>query len=105
VGTVLNLSRRIGEIFESSELDEKRAILNFLLQNPTVNGKTLGFTLRSPFNLVLELAGLKTMLSERDLNIPLFFNKEYMQQMAQRFELIKLMRAMEDKEQGALELS
>lgn len=62
VGTVLNLSRGIGEIFESSEPDEKRAILNFILQNPIVNGKTLGFTLRSPFNLVLELAGLNTML-------------------------------------------
>lgn len=62
VGTVLNLSRRIGEIFESSETGEKRAILNFLLQNPTVNGKTLGFTLRSPFNTVLELATCPTGL-------------------------------------------
>ena len=56
VGTVLNLSRRIGEIFESSELVEKRAILNFLLQNPTVDGRKLEFTLRKPFDTVLALA-------------------------------------------------
>lgn len=56
VATVLSVSRRIKEIFESSEPDEKRAILNYLLQNPTVNGKKLEFSIRSPFNLVLELA-------------------------------------------------
>ncbi|MDP3710519.1 MAG: hypothetical protein Q8R29_02215 [bacterium] len=56
VASVLSVARRAKTIFESSELHEKRAFLNYLLQNPTVNEKTLGFTLRSPFNLVLELA-------------------------------------------------
>lgn len=50
------------EIFESSEVPEKRAILNFLLQNPTVHGKTLEFTLRKPFDVVLELAHHPTRL-------------------------------------------
>lgn len=56
VNTVINLSRRIADIFESSEPMEKRAILGFMLQNPTVSGKKLEFTLRKPFNTVLELA-------------------------------------------------
>ena len=56
VNTVINLSRRIADIFESSKPHEKRAFLNYLLQNPTVNAKKLAFTMRSPFNLVLELA-------------------------------------------------
>jgi hypothetical protein len=56
VATVLSVARRAKAIFESSEPNEKRTLLNYLLQNPTVNEKTLGFTLRSPFNLVLELA-------------------------------------------------
>jgi len=56
VSTVLDLSRRMGEIFESSELAEKRAILGYLLQNPTVKDKKLEFTLKKPFNTVLELA-------------------------------------------------
>ncbi len=56
VSTVLNLCRRMKDVFESSEPNEKRAILNFLLQNPTVSGKKLAFTLKKPFDTVLELA-------------------------------------------------
>ena len=68
VSTVLNLSRRIGDLFESSELIEKRAILGFLLQNPTVSGKKLEFTLRKPFDTVLELATCPTGLPGVDSN-------------------------------------
>jgi hypothetical protein len=56
VATVVSVARRAKAIFESSEDKEKRAFLNYLLQNPTVNGKKLDFTLASPFNLVLDLA-------------------------------------------------
>ena len=59
----------MGSLFDSSEPLEKRAILAFLLQNPTVNGKTLGFTLRSPFNMVLELANNPIQLREQDSNL------------------------------------
>ena len=56
VTTVFNLARRMKDIFESSETMEKRAFLNFLLQNPVVDGKNLEFTLRKPFNYIQELA-------------------------------------------------
>ena len=56
VSVVLSVARRAKTIFESSEPHEKRAFLNYLLQNQTVNAKKLEFTMRSPFNLVLELA-------------------------------------------------
>jgi site-specific DNA recombinase len=49
----LNIAKRAKEIFMSSEVDEKRQLLGFLLQNCSLNEKTLGFTLRSPFNLIL----------------------------------------------------
>src|SRR3989338_3931160 len=62
VNTVLNLSRRIADIFESSEPMEKRAILGFILQNPMVSGKKLEFTMRKPFNTVLKLATCPTGL-------------------------------------------
>jgi hypothetical protein len=62
VSTVLNLSRRIGEIFESSEVHEKRAILNYILQNPTVSGKNLTFTLRKPFDTAINLASCPILL-------------------------------------------
>jgi len=56
VATVVSVARRAKQIFESSEPSEKRALLNYLLQNPTVNEKKLYFSIASPFNLVLELA-------------------------------------------------
>lgn len=62
VASVLSVARRAKAIFESSEPAEKRVFLNYLLQNPTVKQKTLGFTLCSPFNLVLELASSPTWL-------------------------------------------
>ena len=54
---MLSVARRAKTIFEnSSEVAGKRAFLNYILQNPTVNGKKLCFSIASPFNLVLELA-------------------------------------------------
>ena len=61
VATVYSLAQRAKDIFESSETDEKRAFLNYLLQNPTVQEKELVFSLRSPFNLVLEWADCPKM--------------------------------------------
>jgi len=57
VAMVLSVARRAKTIFDgSSEPARKRVFLNYILQNPTVNGKKLDFTIASPFNLVLELA-------------------------------------------------
>ena len=67
VATVISVARRAKSIFEnSSEIAEKRAFLNYLLQNPTVNGKILSFSLHSPFNLVLELADSPNWLPALD---------------------------------------
>ncbi len=63
VATVISVARRAKTIFDnSSEPARKRQFLNYLLQNPTVNGKKLAFTLASPFNLVLELASTPNWL-------------------------------------------
>lgn len=57
VAIVISVARRAKTIFDnSSEPARKRQFLNYILQNPTVNGKKLYFTIASPFNLVLELA-------------------------------------------------
>lgn len=57
VAFVVSIARQAKEIFEkSSDVAGKRQFLSSLLQNPTVNGKNLEFTIASPFNLVLELA-------------------------------------------------
>ena len=63
VATVLSVARRAKSIFEkSSDIAGKRAFLKTLLQNPTVNGKKLCFSIASPYNLVLELANSPTWL-------------------------------------------
>ena len=52
MGTVLNLARRAVEIFEGSEIPEKRLLLKYLLQNPRVESKKLLFELRTPFDTI-----------------------------------------------------
>lgn len=56
ISTVLNLSRQAKKIFENSEVEEKRAFLNFLLQNGTMQGRNAAFSLKKPFDSVLSLA-------------------------------------------------
>ena len=58
----LNIAKRAKEIFISSEVDEKRQFLGFLLQNCVLNEKKLEFTMRSPYNTILDLANQPTML-------------------------------------------
>lgn len=51
--TILNIAKRALEIFKSSEVPEKRQLLNFLLQNCQLEGKNLVFSMRSPFDKIL----------------------------------------------------
>jgi site-specific DNA recombinase len=51
--TVLSLAQRASEIFESSEPEEKRQLLDFLLQNLQLDGKKLMFKVKTPFEGVL----------------------------------------------------
>ena len=57
VATVLSVARRAKTIFDNiSEVLEKRAILNYILQNYAVNEKTPCITMRSPFVEMLSMA-------------------------------------------------
>jgi site-specific DNA recombinase len=49
----LNIAKRAKEIFMSSEVDEKNQFFGFLLQNCVLHEKKLAFSMRSPFNLIL----------------------------------------------------
>lgn len=60
--TVLNLAKNALTLFESSGIEEKRALLNYLLQNSVVDGKKLVFTLRKPFDSILTFANQPTGL-------------------------------------------
>ena len=50
---VLNLAARAREIFESSEVDEKRQLLNLVFQNLKLEGKNLLTDIREPFDTMI----------------------------------------------------
>ncbi len=60
ISKVISLAKRAKAIFESSETPEQRAFINFLIQNPQIKDKELVFTLKKPFDLILNLAPLKS---------------------------------------------
>lgn len=53
---IMNLAGRAKEIFESSEVDEKRQLLNFVFQNLKFDGKNLFIHTCEPFSAMLEKA-------------------------------------------------
>ena len=56
---VLSLARRSREIFESSEVEEKRQLLNFVFLNFKLKDKKLSITLREPFKIIKDTSQLE----------------------------------------------
>lgn len=52
---VMHLAKKAWDLFRSSEVDEKRQLLNFVFQNLHLEGKKLVVTLAEPFNLFVEV--------------------------------------------------
>ncbi len=67
--TILNLAQRSQEVFESSEVAEKRQLLNFLLQNLELKGRKLLFKLKTPFDTVLLAHNCSEWLCGQDSNL------------------------------------
>lgn len=56
VKTVLDLAKRAKELYESSKVDEKRQILNFLFSNLEMRDKKAIITLREPFDRLVAVS-------------------------------------------------
>mgnify|MGYP003394249006 CR=1 FL=1 len=65
---VFNLAKQAKNLFISSEIEEKRELLSFLLQKCQLDGKKLIFQLKTPFDRVLEANNCSTMLRLLDSN-------------------------------------
>ena len=50
---ILELANKSAELFESSEREQKRQLLQFVLQNCQLRGKNIDFTLKKPFDAIL----------------------------------------------------
>ena len=66
------MASRAAELFERSKTEQKRELLAFVFSNLRLRGKTLEFSLRSPFDLMVNradhagwLAFLNTVRTER----------------------------------------
>jgi len=72
--SILNLAKRAREIFESSEPEEKRQLLNYILQNLELKDKKLLYKAKTPFDTMLLIHDSSNWL--RTLNeIRTFFRK------------------------------
>ena len=63
---ILDLANKALEIFKSSEVNEKRALINLLLQNPLLSGRKLLFSLRSPFYMIAKCGQIENWLPRQD---------------------------------------
>lgn len=68
VKTVLDLAKRAKEIYESSKVDEKRQILNFLFSNLEMKDKKAIITLREPFDKLVAVSDHPMCRKRRDSN-------------------------------------
>jgi Site-specific recombinases, DNA invertase Pin homologs len=53
---LIDMASKAYEIFESSEVEQKRQIINFVLTNLKLRGKTLEFELKKPFDVLINLS-------------------------------------------------
>jgi hypothetical protein len=70
--SLISLASRAAEIFGRSKTDQKRQLIAFVFSNLRLKGKKLAFSLRSPFDLMVNranytswLAFLNTVRTER----------------------------------------
>ena len=66
----LKMAKIAYEVFQSSELEEKRQILNFSLQNLKLQDKNLSFELKTPFDTVLQASKCSNLGERGDSNSP-----------------------------------
>ena len=67
-GYLLKLASKAGELFESSEPDEKREILKLLLRNCTLDGTSVCYDLKKPFDTLLNVGSRHIWLPRVDSN-------------------------------------
>ena len=68
VESLLSVASHASELFKSSKVEQKRALLNLLLSNCELKNKKLVYSIRKPFNILMELNGCQSWLGQLDSN-------------------------------------
>jgi site-specific DNA recombinase len=66
--SLISLASRAGELFERSKIEQKRQLISFVFSNLRLRGKKLEFSLRSPFDLMVNRADYTSWLAHMDSN-------------------------------------
>ena len=54
VNTVLSIASKAYELFESSNIEQKRKLINYVFSNLELEGVTLRYSLKKPFDLMVD---------------------------------------------------
>ncbi len=65
---LLDLAKRAWDIFKSSETHEKRALINFVLQNCTLDDKKLEYNLKDPFASIEKYSNHPVWQAQKESN-------------------------------------
>lgn len=68
VNTVLSIASKAYELFESSNIEQKRKLINFMFSNLELEGATLRYSLKNPFDLMVDCTTHNDWLRRRDSN-------------------------------------
>lgn len=66
--TAFKLANKASQLFESSKTHEKRELVNFLFSNLALRGRKLEYTLRKPFDAMVNLRRCSSWLPETGSN-------------------------------------
>ena len=67
--SLISLASKAYDIFESSKIEQKRQLINFMFSNLRMNGAKLLFDLKQPFNLMVDLNSHHEWLGRQDSNL------------------------------------
>lgn len=68
VESLLAVASQASELFRSSKVEQKRQIINLLFSNCELKDKKLVYSIRKPFNILMELNGCQSWLGQLDSN-------------------------------------
>ncbi|HSQ98134.1 MAG TPA: hypothetical protein VLL98_05480, partial [Rickettsiales bacterium] len=86
--SLVSLASKAYEIFESSKIEEKRQLINFMFSNLRLNGTELRFSLKQPFNLMVNLSSCQNWCTIIDIIRTKYFIE--VKKMSEELKLLKI---------------